>query len=167
MCHLKGVRYMLRKLFQKLKEYRSTGTSIHLSFSYLFFLSANPWSITAHIVLCKGLPPGKRVSRGRSAHSNQCDRGWWDCRGTYPEDIPSPLFHGVLLPQNFILLPRASLEAAFSASSSASFLVNVVDRAVFLLPLQPGVPGALGCLGLHTGGLTDPHFSVEPGPKRV
>lgn len=61
----------------------------------------------------------------------------------------------------------ASLEAAFSASSSASFLVNVVDRAVFLLPLQPGVPGALGCLGLHTGVLIDPHFSVEPGPKRV
>lgn len=126
MCHLKGVRYMLRKLFRKLKEYRSTGTSIHLSFSYLFFLSANPWSITAHIVLFKGLPPGKRVSRGRSAHSNQCDRGWWDCRGTYPEDIPSPLFHGVLLPQNFILLPRAA-KHGISGSSFFSKLFSILS----------------------------------------
>lgn len=116
---------MLRKLFWKLKEYRSTGTSIHLPFSYLFFLSANPWSIIAHIVLCKGLIPEKRVSRSRSAHSSQCDGGW-DCRETYPEDIPSPLFHGVLLPQSFTLLPRAA-KHGISGSSFFSKLFSILS----------------------------------------
>lgn len=61
-----------------------------------------------------------------------------------------------------------SLEAAFPSSSSASFLVNVVDRGVFLLPIAAwGARDLLECLGLHTGVLTDAHFTVEPGPKRV
>lgn len=62
----------------------------------------------------------------------------------------------------------ASLETAFSASSSASFLVNIVDRGVFLLPAVAwGAKELLECLGLHTDVLTDAHFPVEPGPKRV
>lgn len=62
----------------------------------------------------------------------------------------------------------ASLEAAFSASSSASFLVNTVDRGVFLLPTVAwAARELLEHLGLHTGVLTDAHSSMELGPKRV
>lgn len=62
----------------------------------------------------------------------------------------------------------ACLEAAFTASSSASFLANVADRGVLLLPTVAwGARELLEFLGLHTDVLTDAHISVEPGPKRV
>lgn len=117
---------MLR-LFWKLQEYRSTGTNIHLfAFFISVFLSSNPRGIkSAHIVLCKGLLSGKRVSRGRSVRSSQCDGGW-DCRGAYPGAIPSSLFHRVPLLRTFTLLPRAAKRGT-SGSSFFSKLFNILS----------------------------------------
>lgn len=137
---------MLGKLLWKLLEYRSIGTNIHLLFSYLFFLSANPWGIkSAHIVLCISLLSGKRVSRGRSAHSSLQD-GEWDCRGAYPGDIHSSPFH------SFTLLPRAA-KHGISGSSFFSKLFSIlsckhsrqgcVSSPHCSLGCQ-GAPGALG-----------------------
>lgn len=125
-----GIRYIFRKLFWKLQEYRSTGTSVRLvGFSRLFFLLTTPLGIKpAHIMLRIGSVPGKRVSRGKSAPSSYCDTALESRRVGLERSVLGRHPFAVPLPGSLTPLPGAARRSTAGSSLSGQLLGTLPSK---------------------------------------